>query len=112
AVATVVGVSPEEVSFTPSGTVAGQLALLGAAGGRRRTGTHVVASAVEHSTVLAAARWHASAVGSDDAVTLVPVDRTGRVGAEEFASALRPHTAVASLQSANHEVGTTQPVDE
>ncbi len=45
-------------------------------------------------------------------VTTVGVDRTGRVDAEEFAAALRPDTALACLQSANHEVGTLQPVAE
>ena len=35
-----------------------------------------------------------------------------RVAAEEYAAALRPGTALACLQSANHEVGTEQPVEE
>ncbi|MBV9292758.1 MAG: aminotransferase class V-fold PLP-dependent enzyme, partial [Frankiales bacterium] len=43
---------------------------------------------------------------------LVPVDGSGRVDPAQFSAALRPDTAIASLQSANHEVGTTQPVDE
>jgi cysteine desulfurase len=42
----------------------------------------------------------------------VGVDRTGRVAAADFAAALRPDTALACLQSANHEVGTVQPVAE
>ena len=45
-------------------------------------------------------------------VTTVGVDRTGRVDPAEFAAALRPDTALACLQSANHEVGTVQPVAE
>ncbi len=40
------------------------------------------------------------------------MDRTGRVSAERFAEALLPGTALACLQSANHEVGTLQPVAE
>jgi cysteine desulfurase len=44
-------------------------------------------------------------------VTTVGVDRVGRVDPDEYAAALRPETALASLQSANHEVGTVQPVD-
>lgn len=43
---------------------------------------------------------------------MVPVDRGGRVDAERFAAAVRPDTALAVLQSANHEVGTVQPVAE
>ena len=40
----------------------------------------------------------------------VPVLRTGAVSPDAYAEALRPDTALACLQSANHEVGTEQPV--
>lgn len=109
AVAGALAVSPDEVTFTPSGTVAGHLAVLGTLAGRRRVGSHLVVSAVEHSSVLATAGWHAAAGGD---VTTVAVDRTGRVDPVAYAGALRADTALASLQTANHEVGTVQPVEE
>jgi cysteine desulfurase len=109
AVAAALGARPEEVSFCPSGTAAAHLAVLGAALARRRVGRHLVLSAVEHSAVFAAARWQADAGGD---LTVVPVDRTGRVDPSAYDAALRADTAVASLQSANHEVGTLQPVTE
>ncbi|SNR67931.1 cysteine desulfurase family protein [Actinomadura mexicana] len=108
-VAGVLGARADEVSFTSSGTQAVHLAVLGGLQARRRTGRHLVASAVEHSSVLHAAELHEREGGE---VTLVGVDRTGRVDADEFAAALRPDTALACLQSANHEVGTLQPVEE
>ncbi|HEY7485980.1 MAG TPA: cysteine desulfurase family protein [Streptosporangiaceae bacterium] len=108
-VAGVLGVRPDEVSFTSSGTQAVHLAVLGAARARRRVGRHVVVSAVEHSSVLHAAGMHERDGGK---VTTVGVDRQGRVDPAEFAAALRPDTALACLQSANHEVGTVQPVAE
>src|SRR4051794_29538507 len=107
-VAAAIGARPDEVSFTTSGTQAVQLGVLGALGGRRRVGRHLVVSAVEHSSVLATADWH---VGEGGESTTVGVDRTGQVAADEFATALRPDTALACLQSANHEVGTTQAVE-
>ena len=108
AVAAVVGATPAEVTFCPSGTTAGHLAVLGTLAGRRRVGSSYVVSAVEHSSVLAAARWHSDEGGT---VTTVGVDRAGRVDPDEYVAALRADTALASLQSANHEVGTVQPVD-
>ncbi|MBY8876510.1 cysteine desulfurase/sulfurtransferase TusA family protein [Actinacidiphila acidipaludis] len=99
-----VGCRPDELAFTPSGTRALHSAVAGAAAGRRRTGRHVVLSAVEHSAVLHAAEPFDT--------TEVAVDRAGRVDAGRFAAALRPDTALACLQSANHEVGTLQPVAE
>ncbi|WP_240136001.1 cysteine desulfurase/sulfurtransferase TusA family protein [Streptomyces sp. MUM 178J] len=101
-----VGCRPDELAFTPSGTYAVHSAVSGAAAGRRRAGNHLVVSAVEHSSVLHAAE----AVGGG--VTEVAVDRAGAVEAEAFAAALRADTALACLQSANHEVGTEQPVAE
>jgi cysteine desulfurase len=108
-VAQALGARPAEVSFAASGTAAAHLALLGGLAARRRAGRHLVVSAVEHSCVLATAEHHAAAGGE---VTTVGVDSAGRVDAEAFAAAVGPATALASLQSANHEVGTVQPVEE
>ena len=107
AVAAVLGARPDEVSFAGSGTQASHLAILGALAARRRVGRHLIVAAVEHSCVLHAAQAHEAAGG---AVTTVGVDRLGRVDPEAYAGALRPDTALACLQSANHEVGTEQPV--
>ncbi len=104
--ATHLGVRPDEVFFTTSGTQAVTVGVLGVLGGRRRIGQHVVASAVEHSSVL-----HALEYAEAD-TTLVAVDRTGRVHAAGFTEALHADTAAAFLQTANHEVGTLQPVAE
>ncbi|MCI3221694.1 aminotransferase class V-fold PLP-dependent enzyme, partial [Streptomyces sp. NP-1717] len=109
AAAEAVGCRPDELVFTPSGTYAVHSGMAGALAGRRRVGAHVVVSAVEHSSVLHAAHTR-GAEGDGPAVTEVPVDRTGAVSPETYAAALRPDTALACLQSANHEVGTVQPV--
>ncbi|CAL9419170.1 Cysteine desulfurase NifS [Streptomyces sp. enrichment culture] len=109
AAAEAVGCRADELVFTPSGTQAVHSGIAGALAGRRRTGRHLVVSAVEHSSVLHAADVHAAAGGS---VAQVPVDRTGAVTAGGYADALTASTALACLQSANHEVGTVQPVAE
>jgi cysteine desulfurase len=101
------GARPDEVMFASSGTAAIQLGMLGALAAGRRRGRHLVASAVEHSAVLATAQMHERDGGTAD---LVGVDRLGRVDADAFAAALGPETALACLQTANHEVGTAQPL--
>ncbi|WP_018654867.1 cysteine desulfurase family protein [Actinomadura flavalba] len=108
-VAGVLGARPDEVAFTSSGTQAVHLGVLGGLAARRRAGRHLVVSAVEHSSVLHAAERHEADGGE---VSIVGVNREGRVDPAEFAAALRPDTALACLQSANHEVGTVQPVAE
>ncbi|MEU0337165.1 aminotransferase class V-fold PLP-dependent enzyme [Streptomyces sp. NPDC006193] len=109
AAAEAVGCRADEVVFTSSGTRAVHTGVAGALAGRRRVGRHLIVSAVEHSCVLHSAQvWEAEG----GPVTRIPVDRTGAVDPSAYAAALRPDTALACLQSANHEVGTVQPVAE
>src|SRR5690606_30455880 len=104
------GVRPDELYFTTSGTQAIQLGMLGALAARRRAGRNLVVSAVEHSAVLHTAQAHERDGGE---VRVIGVSRTGRVDAEAFAATVAaPGTALACLQTANHEVGTLQPVAE
>ncbi|NAS22827.1 aminotransferase class V-fold PLP-dependent enzyme [Herbidospora sp. NEAU-GS84] len=109
-IAEVLGARPDELSFTTSGTQAVHLGVLGALQGRRRAGRHLVVSAVEHSSVLHAAGVHEGAGGS---VQTIGVAITGRVDLPAFAEAVAAEgVAAAALQTANHEVGTLQPVAE
>ncbi|MGF7234910.1 MAG: cysteine desulfurase family protein [Frankia sp.] len=104
-VAAALGARPDEVSFTSSGTQAAQLAVGGGLLGRSRAGSTLLVSAVEHSCILHAAERHEAGGG---AVIHVPVDHLGRVTPADYSPG--PGTALASLQHANHEVGTVQPV--
>jgi cysteine desulfurase len=109
-VAECLGTRADEVSFCANGTQAVHRAVLGGLAGRRRAGDLFVHSAVEHSAVLHAAERH---VADGGRVTSVGVDRLGRVDVDAFAAAVRaPGVALAALMSANHEVGTLQPVGE
>ncbi|QOV38865.1 aminotransferase class V-fold PLP-dependent enzyme [Streptomyces ferrugineus] len=109
AAAEAVGCRTDELVFTSSGTKAVHTGIAGALAGRRRVGRHLIVSAVEHSCVLHAADTHEADGGT---VTQVAVDRAGAVTVEAYGRALRDDTALACLQSANHEVGTEQPVAE
>jgi cysteine desulfurase len=97
-----VGVRPEELYLTTSGTAAIHTGLSAIGAARKRVGTTVVHSAVEHSAVLHTAGADGIEVG---------VDSTGRIDLEAFSQAVRqPGVAVAAVQSANHEVATRQPI--
>jgi len=106
-VANALGVPPAWVLFTSGGTEANNLAIQGVAGSYGSRGRHLIATAVEHSSVLATLRaleargWSA---------TLLPVDRAGRVDPEEVRRALRPDTVLVSVMAVNNEVGTVQPL--
>ncbi|GAA1735344.1 cysteine desulfurase family protein [Microcella frigidaquae] len=110
-IARIAGVRPAQVVFTSGGTESDNLAVIGLtlaaiARGRDR---HVLVSAIEHEAVLESAayleRWHGVEV------TRIPVDADGVVDADAALAALRPGTALVSVQAANNEVGTLQPLD-
>jgi cysteine desulfurase len=100
-VATFLGARPREVVFTSGATEAITTAVWGAS----ERGAHQVVPAVEHSAV----RMSAARAG---AVTVVGVDRQGRVDPGEVLDAITPGTALVHVQLANHEVGTVRPVAE
>jgi cysteine desulfurase len=109
-VASAIGAQPDEIVFTSGGTESVALAIWGGVRALREIGTRIVVSAVEHPSV--------GGVGNvleSDGFELVrvPVDRYGRVDLDAFAAEVRvPGTLLASLQHANHELGTMQQVAE
>ncbi len=108
-VAAATGARPGEVVFTSGGTEADNLAVKGPALAAPR-GRHLVVSAIEHEAVLESARFLERAHGF--ALDLVPVDTSGLVHPEALAAVLRPDTTLVSIQLANNEVGTVQPLAE
>jgi cysteine desulfurase len=105
-VAALFAARPREVVFTATGTESVNTAVWGGvARGLERQGrerVHVVTTAVEHSAVLD------SCHRAPTEVTVVGVDRAGRVDTDAVLAALRPDTVLVSVQLANHEVGTMQ----
>ncbi len=101
---------PSEVVFTGGGTESNNLAVLGTARMLRTSQgkRHLVASPVEHPAVLQALRSLEAHEGFE--LTLLPVDRHGRVPIDAVSQALRPDTALVSVMAANNETGTLQPV--
>ena len=89
---------PQEIFFTSGGTESNNWAAASF------SGSHMVLSAIEHHSVLEAARACASSV------TLVSPDASGYVSPEAVAAAVRPDTRLVCLQAANNETGVIQPI--
>jgi cysteine desulfurase len=106
-IAGIIGAQPREVVFTAGGTEADNLAVKGVAWAATARGRHVIVSAVEHKAVLNAA---AVLERSGFEVTILPVDRYGRVDPLAVAEALTDRTTLVSVMAANNEIGTIQPI--
>ena len=108
-VASLIGGSPEEIIFASSGSEANNLAIKGLAQAQAGKGKHIIVSAIEHFSVLHAARTLEKA-GFE--LTMVPVDKYGLTDPDEVAKNIRKDTILVSIMHANGEVGTIQPIAE
>src|ERR1700722_3895855 len=108
-VAALLGTRPRQVIFTSGATESVNAATWAAT--QSRPGQPVMLAGVEHSSVRQAAERSAPLI-------TVPVDGLGRINAadveELVADALKSGTppALVHCQAANHEVGTTQPIEK
>ncbi len=101
---------PRELVFTSGGSEANALALWGSFLGRRDPArTRILASAIEHPSVLSTLGQLAR-VGAR--VELLPVGVDGSVQLEQIPAKLGPDVALVSLMLANNETGVIQPVAE
>lgn len=108
-VARLVGARAKEIVFTSGATEANTLAIRGAVAARRDKGAHVVTVATEHKAVLDVCR----AVAVDGGrVTIVTVERDGRVEPGRVAEAIADDTVLVSVMTANNEIGVIHPMAE
>ncbi len=108
-VARLIGAAPEEIIFTSCGAEANNHALKGVPLAHRKKGNHVVISAIEHHSVLNAARFLERL---DFEVTYLPVDQYGLVDPQRLEKSIRPETVLVSILHGNNEIGTIQPLAE
>ena len=102
------GVEPSEVLFTSCATESNNAAIFGVAAANPKR-KHIVTSAVEHPAVLEVCK-ELQRRGCE--VTILPVDRQGRIATADYVRALRPDTLLATLMHANNETGVVWPVGE
>jgi cysteine desulfurase len=108
-VANLINAQEEEIYFTSCGSEANNLAVKGAAAANKQKGKHIIVSAIEHFSVLNCAK-RLSQEGFE--ITYLPVDKYGKVQVAELEKAIRKDTILISVQHANTEIGTVQPVEE
>lgn len=105
---------PDEVMFTSGATEADNAALLGLAHalrakGARERAAHVITTAIEHDAVLEPAR-RLEAQGFR--VTFLRPDSQGFVSPDALAAVIDDDTVLVSVQAANSEVGSIEPIAE
>ncbi|MBV9493709.1 MAG: cysteine desulfurase [Acidobacteria bacterium] len=95
-IARFLGIQASELVFTAGATESNNVAI--------HVEGHVITSAIEHKSVLLPAQRHEH--------TILTPDGEGFVTVDAVRDALRPDTKLVSIEAANGEIGTLQPIAE
>ena len=105
AIARFLRAEPNEIYFTSSATESNNIAI-----NLAQSGQHIITSAIEHKSVLSPIERLQKHRGVE--VTILRPDREGFVSQDLVREALRPNTRLVSIEAANGEIGTLQPIAE
>ena len=109
-IATVLGCTPKEITFTSGGSESDNQAIISAANlGEKNGKKHIISSTFEHHAVLHTLE-KLQKEGFE--ITLLDVSEKGIITPEQVASAIRPDTCLVTIMFANNEIGTIQPISE
>lgn len=107
-VAHTIGCAEEEVVFTSGATESNNMVVLAVARSLKPPG-RVVLSSIEHKSVIEPCKW-LSGHGFD--VSFIPVSRDGVTDVGAATDLIDDSTVLVSVQTANNEIGTLQPVSQ
>ncbi len=104
-------VKEKNIIFTSGGTESDNLAIFGTAllPGNIRKGRHIISTKIEHPAVRMPLK-ELSENGYE--VTLLDVDKYGRISLDELSEALTEETILVSIMHTNNEIGALEPLKE
>ena len=104
-----IGLKGGTLAFTGSATEALNWALEGAVEKASKGRNRIITVATEHAAVLDTCEWLA---GRGVDLTVLPVQRDGRLDLELLARELDERTLLVAVMQVNNEIGVTQPISE
>ncbi len=107
-VAKTIGADSGEVYFTSGGTEANNLAVQGAARARKRRGSRIVTTMIEHSSVFESCK-ELEEEGFE--VIYLKPDAQGHISENDLADAVDKNTILVTMMYVNNETGCILPVD-
>lgn len=107
--AAVIGADPKDIVFTSGATESNNLAIKGVAAMYADQGKHIITQATEHKAVIDPCKYLEQ---QGYRVTVLGVDRTGRIDLPALADAIKDDTILVSIMHGNNEIGTLQPIAE
>jgi cysteine desulfurase len=101
--------SPSTIVFTASATESNNLGIRGTALRNRKAGQKVLMSAIEHVSVINPMK---ELQKSGYQLGIIPVDSMGTLDLEYLSGSLTKETVITSINYANDEIGTIEPIRE
>jgi cysteine desulfurase len=101
------GVKPEEIIFTSSGSESNNTIIKGLALGKDFHGKHIITTSVEHASVYETCKQLAN-IGYS--ITYLPTDGEGCVRLEDVKREIRKDTFLVTVMHVNSELGSIQPI--
>ncbi len=106
-IAATMKVEPQEIYFTSGGTESNNWALIGTALANKRSGTHIITTAIEHPAISAPAEFLEK---QGFTITRLGVDQQGRISLKQLEEAITPETILVSVMYVNNEIGAVQDI--
>ncbi|MFX1368315.1 MAG: cysteine desulfurase family protein [Promethearchaeota archaeon] len=100
---------PREVIFTSGATESNNIAIRGTALSNKKRGQHIITTPIETQSVLQSCKRLENA-GYE--ISLLTVDEYGLIDLDELKETVRNDTILISVQHANGEIGTIQPIND
>ena len=107
-VASLLGCSSSEITFTGGGSESDNLAIRGVALARQHLGNHIITQVTEHPAVLNTCRALERLHGFR--VTYLPVNENGQISPAQVETAMDDKTVLVTVMHANNETGTLQAI--
>jgi cysteine desulfurase len=107
-VAELIGADSREIIFTGGATESNNLALFGVASSHKEKRNRIIITAIEHKSVLGPCK-ELQKQGFE--VVILPVNQDGQIDINVASEAITSNTLIVSVQAANNEVGTIQPIE-
>ncbi|MCL2676428.1 MAG: cysteine desulfurase [Streptococcaceae bacterium] len=102
--------NPRQITFTSGGSESNSTAIIGYALAHQDMGKHLIATSIEHPSVLKALSYLKNRHGFD--ITLVSPHSDGSYTSELIKESLRSDTLLVSMMAANNETGQLLPIAE
>lgn len=108
-VASALGASPKDITFTSGASEANNLVIKGIKQCVPDQKLHFITTPIEHKAVLEPMRC---LIREGHDVTFLPVDANGHINPDDVRRAIRQNTILCSVIWINNETGTVQPIHE